>query len=102
MSFSLSPMERETVMQVDDETMEWVVWTCQPKMMTKFRNAGWEQLNVYREGNRVLSCEYRLPFNAITIRSKRVVTSKREISPEHLAKLQAGKKNAKSKINSTP
>lgn len=87
MAISLTPAERETVMQVDDETMEWVVWTCQQRMMTKFNNAGWEQNNVYKEGNRVLSCEYRLPFNAITIRSKEAVNRKRELSPEHLAKL---------------
>lgn len=82
-------------MQVDDETMEWVAWTCQQRMMTKFNNAGWEQHNVYKEGNRVLSCEYRLPFNAVTIRSVKAVNTKREISPEHLAKLQAGRKVSK-------
>jgi hypothetical protein len=65
-------------------------------MMTKFNNAGWEQQNAYKKGNRVISCEYRLPFNSITIRSKKALNTKRQISPEHLAKLHAGRKASKS------
>ena len=65
-------------------------------MMTKFNNAGWEQLNVYKEGNRVLSCEYRLPFNAVTIRSKQAVERKREPTPEQLIGLKKARSVQKS------
>lgn len=102
MAISLSPAERETVMQVDDETMEWVVWTCQQRMMTKFNNAGWEQYNAYKEGNRILSCEYRLPFNAVTIRSKKSVERKHEPTLEQLAGLQKARRTQKAQIDSKP
>ncbi len=94
MAISLTPSERETTFQVDEETMEWQIYTCQRRMITKLNNAGWTPYWVYKDGKRIVAAQYKLPFNAISVRSKAAVTKKhkgKKLTPEHLAKLQAGR-----------
>lgn len=95
MSISLSPVERETVFQIDEESLEWNIYTCQRRMMTKLNNAGWKPYWTDEEDDKLLAAKYKLPFNAITIRSQNALNKKkrsgRKLSPEHIAKMQAAR-----------
>jgi hypothetical protein len=97
MAIRLTPAERETVMQVDEETMEWNIWTCQRRVMTRLNNAGWEPHDLYEDDGRILSAEYKIPFNAISIRSKKSIERKHQATPEQLDALKRGRQ---SRINS--
>lgn len=95
MSISLSPVERETVFQIDEESLEWNIYTCQRRMMTKLNNAGWQPYWTYKDNDKVLVAKYKLPFNAITIRSQNALNknkrSGRKLSPEHITKMQVAR-----------
>ncbi len=95
MAISLSSAERETTMNVDEEEMQWHIYTCQRRVMTRLNNAGWEAHNTYEDEGRIISAEYTIPFNAITIRSEKSVNAPkktgRKLTPEHLAKMQAAR-----------
>lgn len=50
MSMSYVANERETVIQCDDETMKWNLYTLQPRVITKLKKAGIEPARINSDG----------------------------------------------------
>lgn len=61
--------ERETIIQTDDASESWNVYTRQQKIMTKLRNLGYESFNEEMEGDRVIACEFSIPINKLSFRN---------------------------------
>lgn len=61
--------ERETIIQTDDISKEWVVYTRQRSMISKLQKQGYEATKVELEGGRIISCEFVIPINKISFRN---------------------------------
>ena len=88
MAISLAPFERESVFQIDDETLEYDIYTCQGRMITKLTNAGHTPYWCEKDGDRIVAGRYKLPYNGISIRSYKAIHNKREISEERKEQLR--------------
>ncbi|MDA3730041.1 hypothetical protein PBV87_00750 [Niameybacter massiliensis] len=64
-----SAEERETVIQTDDATEVWNVYTRQRKMINKLIKQGYEPFKVEKEGDNIVACEFSIPINKISFRN---------------------------------
>lgn len=87
---SLSPEERETVIQTDDETGKWNIFSIQQKTITRLRNAGIEPVRLGKDGEHYYE---DIDFNQISFRKKTVKGNRKPMSDDHKAKLFGGRKN---------
>lgn len=61
--------ERETIIQTDDISKEWSVYTRQRSVITKLKNQGYAPINEELEDGRVVACEFVIPINKISFRN---------------------------------
>ena len=75
---AFEPCERETILQIDDESKEWNIYTRQQTMMTKL-NKITEPYKVTKEEDRIIEAWYRLGAKQISFKKE---YKKRELTEE--------------------
>lgn len=87
--------ERETILQIDDVSKVWSVYTRQRTMINKLIKLGYEPFNVEMEDDTIVSCEFHLDLNKISF--KKAIVNKREYTDDEKKairdRLQKGKQN---------
>lgn len=91
-----SAEERETIIQTDDTSDMWSIYTRQRKYINRLIKLGYEPFNKEMEGDNIVACEFSIPINKISFRNAntkgRVYTEEqKEEARQRLAQARASK-----------
>ena len=60
--------ERETIISTNDEDKKWEVYTRQKKMITLFKNKGYEPVRIEMEGDSIVAAYFEIDLSKISVR----------------------------------
>ena len=90
---SLTAYERETVINLGDNTDQASIWTCQPKIARRLQKRGVKPTEVRKQDGREIAWRFFVPAKWVKISPpRRVTVSNRAASVERLAEGRARKK----------
>lgn len=90
---SYEACERETIIQTDDLSDTWNIYTRQRKLITKLSKQGYEPVKVEMEGDVIISAEFELPVSRISFRNanakgRQMTDEQRQAASERMKKLR--------------
>jgi hypothetical protein len=86
MSYKYLPVERETVLNTDDETKTWQVYTAQPSLIRKLKKLGIKPYWTEEDNGKIVAARYQLDMDQVYFKKPRVKKELTEAQRQALAK----------------
>ena len=93
-------LEKETIILFNMAEPTATIYSCQESIWTKCQKMGYKELEdeICKNGSHIISRTYECPKKCISFRNADKSVKKHKMTPEHLAKMQRGRKMVKNAI----